>query len=141
VNNRRPRARYYVLGGEDGRTPVPMFGCGGEKEHRQAMTLEGIRRIGAAIGSADKIVAQTETADGIIISTVFLVLDHSHGFGDKPVLFETMAFNDEGAVLHVEELGQQRYYTWAEAETGHMEVVDAYEAWREAALAKKLRDA
>lgn len=50
--------------------------------------------------------------DGVLVSTVFLALDHSHGRG-KPILFETMIFG--GKHDHYEE----RYCTWDEALEGH----------------------
>lgn len=61
-------------------------------------------------------VAFDEIAPGVTISTVFLGIDHSFS-ADRPVLFETMWFTDYG------DSGQQRYETWAEAESGHREVV------------------
>ncbi len=49
----------------------------------------------------------------IMVSTVFLGLDHSFG-GDIPILFETMVFFDDG-----EDIAQERYCTWDEAVVGH----------------------
>lgn len=51
----------------------------------------------------------------VIISTVFLGLDHQFGFG-KPLLFETKVF---GGPLDGR---TRRYHTWDEAERGHQEV-------------------
>lgn len=51
----------------------------------------------------------------VTISTVFLGIDH--GWGRKPVLFETMVF---GGKLDQK---QWRYFTWEEAEHGHRETV------------------
>lgn len=70
-------------------------------------------------------VARTEFPDGSYLSTIFMGMDH--GWNDKlpPVLFETMLFrpkeDEEGF-----EAGEfcERYATWAEAETGHMEFVE-----------------
>lgn len=66
--------------------------------------------------TADRIVKQTELADDVRISTVFLGLDH--GFGGPPKLFETMVFGgwDDG--------NQWRYGTWKEAEAGHEQAVN-----------------
>jgi hypothetical protein len=47
----------------------------------------------------------------IRVSTVFLGIDH--GFGGKPLWFETMIFGGEHDGF------QERYETWAEAELGH----------------------
>ena len=53
----------------------------------------------------------------ILVSTVFLGLNHNYGEG-KPILFETMVFG--GA--HDEDM--KRYCTWEEAEEGHKLMVD-----------------
>ncbi len=60
--------------------------------------------------------------DGIVVSTVFLGLDHNF-FGNldgnsDPLLFETMIFagNWDGEEM-------RRYFTWEEAEAGHREMV------------------
>ena len=50
--------------------------------------------------------------DEILVSTVFLGLDHNWGEG-PPILFETMIFGGE----HDED--QWRYETWDEAIAGH----------------------
>lgn len=48
------------------------------------------------------------------VSTVFLGIDHSFGFG-PPLLFETMVFGKGGWI----ERDCGRYSTWLEAEVGH----------------------
>jgi hypothetical protein len=55
----------------------------------------------------------------IKISTVFLVLDHSHGTTGPPVLWETMIFGGS-----MDEY-QWRYTSRAAAEAGHAEAVTA----------------
>ena len=60
-----------------------------------------------------KIVAQTNVADGIFVSTVWLGLDHNFR-GGRPLIFETMAFSREGESMYCE-----RYSTLAQAEKGH----------------------
>ena len=62
-------------------------------------------------------VAHTRAA-GLEVSTVFLGLDHRHGGGGPPLVFETMIF---GGALDGH---QWRYATWAEAEAGHRAAVD-----------------
>jgi hypothetical protein len=62
--------------------------------------------------TADRHVARDELAPGVIVSTVFLGLDHQFGNG-PPILFETMVFDD------YERGDGERYSTWDEAETGH----------------------
>ena len=68
---------------------------------------------------AERIVAKSDVADGIIVSTVFLGMDHSF-MGGPPLVFETMCFGPNG------EIGDapfDRYSTWREAEIGHMKAV------------------
>lgn len=62
-----------------------------------------------------------DVLDGITVSTVFLGLDHNFGNGD-PLLFETMVFLADGKAREC-----WRYFTWAEAEAGHQEIVKAIE--------------
>ena len=59
----------------------------------------------------DRILAKTDVSPDVHVSTVFLGLDH--GFGGKPLWFETMIFGGEHDDY------QKRYSTWEEAETGH----------------------
>lgn len=61
-------------------------------------------------------VAKTNV-NGVNISTVFLMIDHSFN-GGPPVLFETMVF---GGPLDGE---QERYHTYDEAEAGHAAMVE-----------------
>jgi hypothetical protein len=61
--------------------------------------------------NGDRRVEQTHIGD-ILISTVFLGIDHSHGSG-PPILFETMIFGGK------HEGYQERYATWDEAVEGH----------------------
>lgn len=87
----------YIL---DGKTPVPE---------------PDTTKWGKWIKTANRQVAEDFIGD-IRISTVFLGMDHNF-FDDVPILFETMVF---GGPLDSE---QERYYTWAEAEQGHKEMV------------------
>lgn len=65
-----------------------------------------------AYGGSWAPVDHTVIAD-VIVSTVFLGLDHRRGADGPPILFETMVF---GGALNGE---QERYSTWEEAQTGH----------------------
>lgn len=56
--------------------------------------------------------------DGLLISTVFLGLDHS--FDGSLDIFETMVFSHEGSG---NEIYCDRYATWKEAEEGHKKAV------------------
>jgi hypothetical protein len=58
--------------------------------------------------------------DNIRISTVFLGIDHNFN-GGPPLIFETMAFDDEVGFADLE---CERYSTWDEAEVGHKAMVD-----------------
>jgi hypothetical protein len=60
-----------------------------------------------------RVVAQTGNAD-LLVSTVFLGLDHNFGGRGRPLLFETMT-NDRMV---------ERYATWEEAEAGHKRAVE-----------------
>jgi hypothetical protein len=62
--------------------------------------------------------------DGVLISTVHLVLDHSFGQG-PPLIFETMIFGGP------HDQWQDRYSTEAEAKAGHARVVAALRERRE----------
>lgn len=96
-------SRHYILGGPDGRTPIP---C---STRAWAGAPEG-RGLSA-------MVARTE-APGALISTVFLGSDHAWGSDSQPLIFETLVF---GGVLDGE---MHRYSTWEEAEAGHRRMVD-----------------
>jgi hypothetical protein len=65
-------------------------------------------------------VARTLLPDGREVSTVFLGLDHGFGFGDRPMLFETMIFKDDRAGNF-----QRRYHTWEEALADHDQICEA----------------
>lgn len=65
--------------------------------------------------TADRVVKQDDFG-GVMVSTVFLGLDHSFGEG-PPVLYETLVF---GGKLDDE---QERYSTRKEAEQGHERMV------------------
>ena len=54
----------------------------------------------------------------VIVSTVFLGIDHNFSNQGKPILFETMVFGGEF------DGEQERYCTWEEAEKGHKEMVE-----------------
>lgn len=64
------------------------------------------------------------------VSTIFLVLDH--GWGGRPMWFETMIFDGKGAAF---EVYQERYETGKEARIGHEKAVKMVEEF----LAKEAR--
>ena len=73
--------------------------------------------------TADRKVAETELANGLLVSTVFLGADHQFGEG-VPLLFETMVFPGGG---NLDEQDCDRYSTWDEAVAGHEEMVNKWE--------------
>jgi hypothetical protein len=66
-------------------------------------------------------VARTGVGD-LSVSTVFLGINHQHGIGGPPILYETMIFgaNDEYC---------ERYETRDQAERGHKEAVKIAERY------------
>jgi hypothetical protein len=64
----------------------------------------------------DHIIRQ-DHASGVMVSTIFLGLDHNFGDG-PPLLFETMVFSGRHAGV------QERYSTWDEAVDGHARWVE-----------------
>jgi hypothetical protein len=73
--------------------------------------------------TADRTVARTQLLGGeVLVSTIFLGLDHSFRDKGRPVLFETMVFTSDNA-----DLDMWRYATWDEAEAGHAKMVTMME--------------
>ena len=110
-----PRPKYYAL---IERKVVPIMDLMQWARWYEAARASDATRIGR------------DTVNGILVSTIFLALDH--GFkpwdGPEPVLFETMVFPEEydpkdsssGAGDRM-----YRYHTIEEAEAGHKAVVAA----------------
>lgn len=94
-----PPSEYYVL---EGHTPVPVD-----------------RETWANYFEQDRHVALTKQGD-VVISTVFLGLDHSFG-GGEPILFETMIFGPGYSQGDDQKEYQTRCSTWDEAEKMHAE--------------------
>lgn len=110
----------YILGGEEGHTPIP---CYSMLEWSQFLATDE-NRIVARTGNETK-----------WVSTVFLGLDHRFHWGGPPMVFESMAFIDQGRTIddlrggriHVaDELDQVRYSCWDDAEIGHKAMVRKY---------------
>ena len=77
---------------------------------------------GRWLETADRIVKKTTIGD-IIISTVFLGLDHNYSFGESPpLLFETMIFGGKY------DQDQDRCSTWDGAEKMHDAMVEKVKA-------------
>lgn len=71
----------------------------------------------------DNSVEKTELPNGRLVSTVWLGLDH--GFGGRPLWFETMVFAKRGDGC---ELDCDRYETEDEAREGHRRMVEKWSA-------------
>ena len=67
--------------------------------------------------NSDRIVAETVTAHGARISTVFMGVDMNYRGIGPPLLFESLVFGGRHAG------NGMRYATWAEAEAGHAAIV------------------
>lgn len=67
-------------------------------------------------------IVKQEWVDNIWVSTVFLGIDHNHGFSDdnRPLLYETMTFSNRRD--YDQDMGG-RWHTWAEAEENHNRIV------------------
>jgi hypothetical protein len=65
-----------------------------------------------------RVVAKTDLPNNVEVSTVFLGVDHNFSGKGPPLLFETMIFGGE------HDQDQWRYSTWAEAEKGHLRVIN-----------------
>lgn len=70
--------------------------------------------------TADRRVRRTELSTGVVISTVFLGLDHNFLDRGPPHLFETLVFGGE----HAYEM--MRYATWDEAVQGHLRMASKH---------------
>lgn len=66
--------------------------------------------------TAERQIARDELANGVLVSTVFLGLDHAY-HSTPPILFETMIFGGEHDQF------QDRYVTRDEAIEGHAKAV------------------
>lgn len=67
-----------------------------------------------------RIVDRTELGEAVVVSTVFLALDHRFSGEGPPILFETMVF---GGDRHCE---TRRCSTWDEAIDQHARVVASF---------------
>ena len=113
------RPRWYVLGGPDGRTPVPatLLQWAAWSEHAS-------RVVAVAIGVGPLRLRPSDAAPKPArISTVFLGLDHRFGDDDgAPLVFETLVFGGrfDGAC--------RRYASWDAAMDGHLACLRALSA-------------
>ena len=87
----------YVLGGEDGHTPIPCY---------------SLLEWGRTLASCERVVAWTG-GERKCVSTVFIGLDHRFWGKGPPLVFETMLFIDGSGE------DTERYSSWEDAEIGH----------------------
>jgi hypothetical protein len=114
----RSRVRHtYLYALDENHNPVE---CPNVHEWARMFEDDESRRVGAT------------HINGLFVSTVFLGIDQTLGIGGKkPVLFETMIFQDDennpielkGLLARAVENVQWRYSTWDEAAEGHETVV------------------
>ena len=71
----------------------------------------------------NRIIKQDTLDSGILVSTVFLGLNHRFGEG-KPLIFETMVFDDNDGGDH----DMERYSTYEQALNGHKKMVKKWKA-------------
>ena len=116
-----PWLGQYILGGEDGHTPIPCYSL---YEWGRWLETCGEKRVVAWTGNDVK-----------YVSTVFLGTDHRMWGEGPPILFESMAFIHQGRTMNFfgrgeeavpDVLDQQRYSSWDDAETGHKAMVRKY---------------
>jgi hypothetical protein len=114
-----PWLGQYILGGEDGHTPIPCY---------------SLMKWGEWMEGADRRVVGWTGGKNKYVSTVFLALDHRPLGRGPPLLFESIAFLNEGKWHEVggerfyysTALDQCRYSCWDDAETGHRAMVRKY---------------
>jgi hypothetical protein len=98
---------FYILVGKN---PMPV-----ENSLTWGKWLENARKTG------ERIVGYWEHED-ILVSTVFLGIDHNFTDEGPPILFETMILGGP------DNQSMWRYATWEEAEAGHMKVCNEVKA-------------
>jgi hypothetical protein len=81
-------------------------------ERGEPVPTDDVEAAGQLLDDVDAQRVALDERGGVRVSTVFLVLDHSHGSG-RPVLYETMVFGGP------HDQYQERYATRAEAVAGH----------------------
>jgi len=98
----------HVLGGPDGRTPVPA------KDHRELAEF-------FSVFSKRQVAVEKFELDGeeVCVSTVFLGTDYGFGLKGVHEWFETMVFPSQNV---------ERCETWEQAEKQHARIVAAVKA-------------
>jgi hypothetical protein len=81
-------------------------------ENKKILKCDDLETWAQCLAADDRVVGKKEVGP-VMVSTVFLGIDHNFGGEGDPVLFETMVFGGKDDMLC------QRYCTWEEAEAGH----------------------
>lgn len=97
--------KYYIL---ENKVPVPIS---------SGNRMEDVIIWGQFFGNDSNRIIQHHHFGEILVSTIFLGLDHNY-FGGPPLLFETMIFPNEEFKYY-----QERYSTWDESMQGHLKAV------------------
>lgn len=92
---------------------------------REPVEVDDLHVWGQRFEADDRIVDRTEVAPGVVVSTVFLGIDHSWRDDGPPILFETIVFDQLAG-----DGDPDRYSTWSEAEAGHAATVARMKAAR-----------
>lgn len=79
-----------------------------------------------------RILRHTHLPSGVMVSTVWLGIDHSFLSGERPVIFETMVFPDPRKRHDSDDLACWRYTTEANARAGHERMMRnwRFKRWR-----------
>jgi hypothetical protein len=111
-----PWCGQYILGGEEGHTPIPCY---------------SLTEWGQFLADRERVIVARTGNETKWVSTVFLGIDHQFWHG-PPLVFESMAFVDEGRTIEWEDgermwvptpLDTERYSSWDDAEIGHKAMV------------------
>lgn len=73
----------------------------------------------------DQRIARTRLSPSLVVSTVFLGLNHALSPESPAMVFETMVFDANEAHPGNWHMYQERYPTWDEAAAGHARIVTA----------------
>jgi hypothetical protein len=96
-----------------------------DKDHRVCTTKDVLEWGRFFQNIKNRIVTQTRFECGVMVSTVFLGIDHRFGGkGGPPLLFESMVFEMD---MHGDS-DMWRYSSWDDAETGHAAIVKRVKA-------------
>lgn len=104
---------------------------------KKPVKVDTVEEWGVMFENTDGRRVAQDTVGDFWISTVFLGMDHNFSSDGPPLLFETMVFDqsckrplrlrkDSGEEIESigEDVYQNRYATWEEAEAGHKEAVE-----------------